>query len=231
MSILELRNIFYSYSKENKEKSVLDGASCSFESGKLYALIGRSGSGKSTIMSLMAGLDLPDRGEVIFDGKPTSEMDLTTYRRSKVSVIYQDFELFPLLTVLENIMYPMQLNGIDEKTSFEEAKKLAAKVSLPEELFDRYPGEISGGEAQRTAIARGLTMNRKLMLADEPTGNLDPENSDNIIELMLDLAHNEGRCIIIVTHDLSVMNSADIVYRLKDGRTEIADSNLYKRFE
>ena len=217
MAILELKNIQYSY---NRQKQVIRGADFAFEEGTLYALVGKSGAGKSTLLSLMAGLDLPDSGEVLFDGVPTGSMDLTDYRLSSVAVIYQDFELFPLLTVLENIMYPMQLNGISEKDSLSEAKRLAGKVSLPPELYDRYPGELSGGEQQRVAIARGLTMGRRLMLADEPTGNLDSENSDNIFNLLAGLAHEDGRCIIIVTHDLSIMDKADVVCRIVDGKIE-----------
>ncbi len=215
MAILELKNIEYAY---NERKKVIKDACCSFEEGTLYALVGKSGAGKSTLLSLMAGLDLPDSGEVLFNGRPTSEMDLTDYRLSSVAVIYQDFELFPLLTVLENIMYPMQLNGISEKEAKKEAMRLAEKVSLAEELYDHYPSELSGGEQQRVAIARGLTMDRCLMLADEPTGNLDSENSDNIFRLLQRLAHDDNKCIIIVTHDLSIMDKADIVCQIVDGK-------------
>lgn len=215
MAILELKNINYAY---NEKKQVINGASCAFEEGTLYALVGRSGAGKSTLLSLMAGLDVPDSGEVLFNGRATGEMDLTDYRLRSVSVIYQDFELFPLLTVLENIMYPMQLNGISEKDALAEAKRLAAKVALAEELYDRYPSELSGGEQQRVAIARGLTMDRRIMLADEPTGNLDSENSDNIFRLLADLAHKDGRCIIIVTHDLTIMDKADVICQIVDGK-------------
>ena len=215
MAILELKNVNYAY---NEKKQVLNGACCSFEEGIVYALVGKSGAGKSTLLSLMAGLDVPDSGEVVFNGTPTGELDLTDYRLKSVSVIYQDFELFPLLTVLENIMYPMQLNGIPEKDALSEAKRLAAKVSLSEELYDRYPSELSGGEQQRVAIARGLTMDRRVMLADEPTGNLDSENSDNIFRLLSDLAHRDGKCIIIVTHDLTIMDKADVVCRITDGK-------------
>lgn len=217
MSILELKDVCYSYSKE---KTVLRGMNCQFECGQLYALVGKSGAGKSTLLSLMAGLDLPDSGQVLFEGTPTSEMDLDEYRRRKAAVIYQDFALFPLLTALENIVYPMELCHIPAKEAEQQARTLAARVSLPEELLNRYPTHISGGEQQRVAIARGLTMDRRLLLADEPTGNLDSENSDNIIDLLLQLAHEENRCVIVVTHDLSVMDRADVVYRINDGLLE-----------
>lgn len=163
MPILELKDVRYSYSPE---KVVLRGMSCAFECGTLYALVGKSGAGKSTLLSLMAGLDLPESGQVLFEGTPTGDMDLDEYRRRKAAVIYQDFALFPMLTALENIEYPMELCHVDTKEARQQALALARRVSLPEELLDRYPTHISGGEQQRVAIARGLTMDRRLLLAD-----------------------------------------------------------------
>lgn len=217
MSILELKDVCYSYSAE---KPVLRGMNCAFECGTLYALVGKSGAGKSTLLSLMAGLDLPDSGQVLFEGTPTGDMDLDEYRRRKAAVIYQDFALFPLLTALENIEYPMELCHMDAKETRQQAMELARRVSLPEELLDRYPSRISGGEQQRVAIARSLTLDRRLLLADEPTGNLDSENSDIVIDLLRRLAHEEDRCVIVVTHDLSVMDQADVTYRVRDHRLE-----------
>lgn len=220
MAILELEQVSYSYAAAGENKSVLRGVDCTFTCGTFYAIVGKSGAGKSTLMSLMAGLDLPDSGTVRFEGRSTKEMNLDEYRRKGVAVIYQDFSLFPLLTVTENIMYPMELCKVNKKQARAEAQRLAQKVSLPEALMDRYPTHISGGEQQRVAIARALTMDRRLLLADEPTGNLDSENSDVIIQLLMRLAHEENRCVIVVTHDLSVMDRADIVYRINDGKLE-----------
>lgn len=220
MAILELNQVQYSYHSAQKNAAVLRGVNCQFECGTFYAVVGKSGAGKSTLLSLMAGLDLPDSGDVLFEGTSTRRINPDEYRRKYVSVIYQDFALFPLLTVTENIMYPMELCRVEKKTALAEARRLAEKVSLPESLLDRYPTHISGGEQQRVAIARALTMERRLLLADEPTGNLDSENSDIIIDLLTRLAHEENRCVIVVTHDLSVMDRADIVYRLNDGKLE-----------
>lgn len=220
MAILELKDVRYSYRTKQAKKEVLRGLSAGFECGSLYAVVGKSGAGKSTLLSLMAGLDLPQSGEVLFEGTPTAQMDLAEYRRRSASVIYQDFALFPLLTVTENIMYPMELCSVEASEAKQTALALAEKVSLPADLLDRFPAQISGGEQQRVAIARGLAMDRQLLLADEPTGNLDSENSDLIIDLLLRLAHEENRCVIVVTHDLSVMDRADIVFRLNDGVLE-----------
>ena len=193
MSILELKDVCYSYSAE---KPVLRGMNCTFECGTLYALVGKSGAGKSTLLSLMAGLDLPDSGQVLFEGTPTGDMDLDEYRRRKAAVIYQDFALFPLLTALENIEYPMELCRVEAQEAERQARELARRVSLPDELLDRYPTHISGGEQQRVAIARGLTMDRRLLLADEPTGALDSRSSDNLLELF-----GDARSIFAATAD------------------------------
>ncbi len=218
MPILEVKDVHYSYRSRNSEHEVLRGADCAFHAGTTYSIVGRSGSGKSTLLTLMAGLDIPSAGEVLFGGQSTAGLDRNLYRRSQVGIIYQDFSLFPLLTVLENIMYPMNLNGVDAKTARAKAEELAAKVGLPESLYHRYPSKISGGEQQRVAIARALTMDRRLILADEPTGNLDSENSALILDILTRLAHEDGCCVIIVTHDLTIMTKTDKVFQIVDGR-------------
>ena len=217
MTILELNHVGFRY---RPDRPVLEDVNCRFETGVFYALVGKSGAGKSTLLSLMAGLDLPTEGEILFEGRSTASMDLSEYRRRYASVIYQDFALLPLLTVQENIQYPMALCGVPPQEAAQQAQELARRVSLPEELLDRYPSRISGGEQQRVAIARSLTLDRRLLLADEPTGNLDSENSDIVIDLLRRLAHEEDRCVIVVTHDLSVMDQADVTYRVRDHRLE-----------
>ena len=217
MTILELNHVGFRY---RPDRPVLEDVNCRFETGVFYALVGKSGAGKSTLLSLMAGLDLPTEGEILFEGRSTAGMDLSEYRRRYASVIYQDFALLPLLTVQENIQYPMALCGVPPQEAAQQARELARRVSLPEELQDRYPSRISGGEQQRVAIARSLTLDRRLLLADEPTGNLDSENSDIVIDLLRRLAHEEDRCVIVVTHDLSVMDQADVTYRVRDHRLE-----------
>lgn len=216
MGILNMNHVFYSYDKR-QANPILKDVSVSFEKGTVYAVVGKSGNGKSTMLSLLAGLDVPDEGEVIFEETSTKDIDLDTYRRTKVAVIYQDFSLFPLLTVLENIMYPMELCNMSSEETKKNAEALARKMSLGEELWDRYPANISGGEKQRVAIARALTMDRKVILADEPTASLDSENTQIVIETLQKLAHDEQYCVVIVTHDLDVMEAADQVYHMKDG--------------
>lgn len=220
MAILELKDVCFSYGDKKEEKQVLISINASFQQGKIYAVIGKSGSGKSTLISLMAGLATPTSGEVCFEGQSTGSLDLEEYRRTCAALIFQDFMLFPLLTVQENIMYPMELCKVGKEEAFLRSKLLAQKVFLPEELLHKYPERISGGEKQRVAIARALAMDRRLLLADEPTGNLDEENTKGVVELLKKLAHEENRCVIIVTHDLEVMEEADEVYHMKKGQLE-----------
>lgn len=218
MAILEVHDVKFSYRTRYHQVDALKGVSYTFEEGKVYALVGKSGSGKSTLLSLMAGLDLPQAGEILFEGKPTSSMDLNQYRREKAAVIYQSFRLFPLLTVSENVTYPMELRGLGGKAAREQAKALIQKVNLPETALNRFPSMLSGGEQQRVAIARALGMDSKLLLADEPTGNLDTENGNHIIDLLVNLAHEDGYCVIIATHDMDILPRMDAVCRIQDGK-------------
>ena len=217
MSVLELRDVRYSYKTQYQQVDALKGINYTFEQGKVYAIMGRSGSGKTTLLSLMAGLDLPTDGQIICEGVSTSKLDLEAYRREKVAVIYQSFRLFPLLTVAENVMYPMELRGMKTKQAKAKAAELIERVSLPASTLDRFPTMLSGGEQQRVAIARALGMDTHILLADEPTGNLDTANGENVLAILQVLAHKEGYCVIVVTHDEEIGRRADHTLRLQDG--------------
>ncbi|MBN1778020.1 MAG: ABC transporter ATP-binding protein [Clostridiales bacterium] len=217
MAILEVKNVNYTYHTRYHTVEALKEVSGTFIRGKLYALVGKSGSGKSTLLSLMAGLMLPESGEVLFEGTPTSRMDLDKYRLYHAAVIYQSFRLFPLLTVSENITYPMELRGFRGEKARALAAELVEKVNLPAGALDRFPDMLSGGEQQRVGIARAMSMNSGLLLADEPTGNLDTENGDRLVSILLDLAHNDDYCVIVATHDLELAARADKVLRISDG--------------
>jgi len=217
VSILELNNVSYSYKNKFQQIDAIKHVDCSFEEGKVYAIVGKSGSGKSTLLSLLAGLDVPLSGQVIFEGQSISTMDLAKYRRECAAMIYQSFRLLPLLTVSENITFPMELRGFKGKKARRKAQDLITRVALPDSVLDRFPNMLSGGEQQRVGIARAMSMDSKLLLADEPTGNLDEENSLNIIDILVKLAHVEGYCVIIATHDLSVLPKMDVVYRMHSG--------------
>ncbi len=218
---LALENVSYSYKTKYQTVQAVKDASCRFEQGNFYAIVGKSGSGKSTLLSLAAGLEAPGSGKVTADGENIGRMDQDGYRRDTVSVIYQNYNLFPLLTVMENVMYPLALKKIPKKEAADRAAKALEKVGLDGTFHKRLPAMLSGGEQQRTAIARTLACGSKVILADEPTGNLDGENSKNILRLLANLAREENCCVVVVTHDLSIAAAADVVYRMDSGRIEM----------
>jgi len=217
MSILSLESVTYTYRSKYQTLQALKGITCAFEQGNIYAVVGKSGSGKSTMLSLMAGLDLPETGTVTFRDRSTNTLDLDAYRRNDVAMIYQSFRLFPLLTAVENVMYPMELHGISTKDAKKRAEELILRVDLPETVFTRFPSMLSGGEQQRVAIARALAMDTDLILADEPTGNLDSASSRNIIDILCRLAHEQNYCVVVVTHDIGILDSMDVIFKMQDG--------------
>ena len=215
MSELTLQDVCYRY--KNTERDVLHSISCKFESGNVYAIVGPSGSGKSTLLSLMAGLDTPTHGELTLDQVSYNTMDLDRTRREKLSMIFQAFQLFPLLTAVENVSFPMETNGVSKAEAKRRATELLAEVGIHAEKHRRYPSNLSGGEQQRVAIARALSTGAGILLADEPTGNLDEANSIQVMDLLLHLTHALGRCVIVVTHDLDLASRADNILYMRDG--------------
>jgi putative ABC transport system ATP-binding protein len=215
MTELTLENVTYRY--KGGDRKVVDNVTCNFEGKRLNAVVGPSGSGKTTLLSLMAGLDQPTQGSIFIDGENLAHLDLDQYRRERVSMIFQAFQLFPLLTVLENVCFPMELNGASSKEAAERAGVFLASVGINEDKFRRYPANLSGGEQQRVAIARSLSTGARVLLADEPTGNLDKANGENVVEILQHLAHEQEYCVIIVTHDPAIAEKSDKVWRMSDG--------------
>lgn len=218
MSILRVEDVGYTYTSKYQRVEALKGVSCKFETGKFYAIVGHSGSGKTTLLSLLAGLDLPTSGEIYVEDKAISKIDRDKYRRETASVVYQSFNLFPLLNAVENVMYPLNLNKVSKKEARAEAQKLLLDVGLSEKIYKQLPLMMSGGEQQRVAVARALANRGKILLCDEPTGNLDTENTEIVVELLKKLAHEKDYCVVVITHDIDVADNADIVYRITDGR-------------
>lgn len=216
MEIL-LNNICFEYRNKYRRVEAVKSVSCRFEAGKMYAIMGASGSGKTTLLSIIAGLRLPSSGEITVDGIPMSTADRCKLRREKISVIYQDFNLFPLLTVIENTAYPLLIRKINKTVAENTAKEKLASVGITDDMLVQLPRMLSGGEQQRVAIARSLASGSKIILADEPTGSLDSENGKNIVDILKRLAHKEDCCVIIVTHDPSVAEEADVVMKMCDG--------------
>lgn len=217
---LEVNNLSFSYETGKEKESklyVLNDINCQFEEGKMYALIGKSGSGKSTLLSLLGRLDMINEGEILYDKKNINDISRIDYLRNCCTMVYQDAKLFPLLTVEENITFPMELQGVGKKDCHKRAMELMKKVELSPSYVKRLPSKLSGGEQQRVAIARALAVGTKVLLADEPTGNLDRKTGDHITNLLLRMAHEEGYCVIVATHDVEMMNIVDQVYQIKDG--------------
>ena len=219
MAKLIMEGVFYRY--PGTKKDILNGVDAEFPEGKVTAIMGRSGAGKSTTLYLLAGLDVPSSGKILYDGKELTRSMLDNYRRNEVTTIAQNYLLFPTRTVLENVLYPLQLVKTPMEEAIEQAKHYLRAVDLPEELNNRLPAKLSGGEQQRVAIARALASNAKVIAADEPTGNLDEENAEAVMELLKNLAHEQGKTVIIVTHDSAVAEAADVFMKLKGGKLEV----------
>lgn len=216
--MLTLENVCYAYQTKTQMVEALRGVSAEFEVGRFYALVGPSGSGKTTLLSLLAGLDVPGSGDIRGNGESTRTMDLDRFRFEHVSVIYQNYNLFAHLTALENAAYPLYLRRISRKEAEAQAADKLKLVGISEDKLDRLPSHLSGGEQQRVAIARALASDTELILADEPTGNLDSKNGMRIVELLSELAHREKRCVIVVTHDPTVAGEADDTFLMEDGK-------------
>lgn len=213
MSKLRLENVSYNYEKGSP--MVLKDVSFEFETGVIYAIIGKSGAGKTTLLSLLSGLTKPKAGKIYLDEEDTSNKDMYAYRSRDVGVIFQSFNLLPKLTAVENVILSMDVSGLKFDNKKKIAYELLEKVGLSEDEANRRILKLSGGQQQRVAIARALSYNPEIILADEPTGNLDGETQDEIMEIFHKLAKEDGKCVIIVTHSPDVTKEADVVYELK----------------
>lgn len=216
--MIELKNITKTVRSGADDLTILADVSLEIPDGQFVAITGASGSGKSTLLGLLAGLDAPSSGEILIDGESITQMSedgLAQLRSDKLGFIFQSFHLIPSLTAFENIMIPLEIRG--EKDARERATKLLEEVDLTNRGH-HYPNELSGGEQQRVAIARAFANNPKILLADEPTGNLDSRNGNHIFELMTALHDNKKTTLILVTHDQELAEKAQRQIRLRDGR-------------
>ncbi len=215
MSLLTLENITYKY--EGTTKQVLKNISMDFEPGKVYVIMGKSGAGKSTVLSLISGLDLPTNGDVLFKENSLKQLDRDDYRAKSIGVVFQGYNLLTNATALENIVLSMNISKSLEKNKKQFALELLQKVGIDEETANRKVLKLSGGEQQRVGIARALSHNPDILIADEPTGNLDGDTEKNIMEILLKLAHKENKCVIVVTHSKQVSKYADELWGLNQG--------------
>lgn len=204
MDILEIKNVTYNYSNSNER--VLSKVNQKFEIGKFYAIIGKSGSGKSTLLSLLAGLDKPGKGQILFKGNDIEKAGYNNHRKNNISLVFQNYNLIDYLTPLENVRL---VNKNAEET-------ILFELGLDKSQINRNVMKLSGGQQQRVAIARALVSDSPIILADEPTGNLDVDTAGEIIEILKKLAKERNKCVIVVTHSKEVANSADIILELRD---------------
>jgi len=216
MSVLTLDKVTYKYDKS--KKNVLKGVSASFEAGKVYAVVGKSGSGKSTLLSLIAGLDICTGGKILHGETDLKEIDRDKYRAKGIGVIFQAFNLITNSTAIDNIVLSMQISESKENDKKAFAYSLLERVGIDRETAGRKVLKLSGGEQQRVGIARALSHNPDIIIADEPTGNLDTDTENDVLKILSSLAHNEGKCVIIVTHSKKVSSIADVVLAMKDGK-------------
>ena len=204
MDILEIKNVTYNYS--NSSELVLYSVNQKFEIGKFYAIIGKSGAGKSTLLSLLAGLDKPQKGQILFKGNDIEKDGYSNHRKNNISLVFQNYNLIDYLTPLENVR--LVNKNASETILFE--------LGLDKSQINRNVMRLSGGQQQRVAIARALVSEAPIILADEPTGNLDVDTASEIIDILKKLAKERNKCVIVVTHSKEVANSADIVLELRD---------------
>jgi ABC-type antimicrobial peptide transport system, ATPase component len=222
MSVLELKNLSYSYDRMN---TVLKDITYSFEKGKIYAIMGRSGAGKTTLLSLLSGMTDPTGGNILFNGKDVRTIDRYEYRSRFVGVVFQGFNLLPQLNAVENVELSMDIARMKVNNKHQLAMDLLAKVDMDETKAKRRVLKLSGGEQQRVAIARALSYNPDIILADEPTGNLDVETQNEVMDIFIRLAREEGKCVIIVTHSPDVARCADIMYELASVKPSKSSEN------
>ncbi len=204
MPILELKNVSYAY---EKGKAVLQNVSGSLETGKMYAILGPSGSGKTTLLSLLGGLDVPTQGSVLFDGEDIAAKGLEHHRRNHISLIFQSYNLIDYMTPVENVRLTAKLD----------AAPILERLGLEQDEITRNVLKLSGGQQQRVAIARALASDAPVILADEPTGNLDADTAEEITAILKESAHAFGKCVVVVTHDREVAKQADVVLEIRRG--------------
>lgn len=221
--MLEAKDVTKSFRSGEGMVTAVKGVTMTVADGEFVAIVGRSGSGKSTLMSLLGALEQPTGGTILVDGQDITRLspsELVHYRGRKVGLVFQSYNLVPNLTAEENVMLPMEFVGRPKQERRQRARELLDEVELTGAKQSRKPGKLSGGEQQRVAIARALANKPKLILADEPAGNLDSQTADTIIELLQALAHSEDTTVLVVTHDPSLAKLSDRTFELADGRLE-----------
>ncbi|MGM0213691.1 ABC transporter ATP-binding protein [Enterococcus sp. AZ109] len=218
MAILQAKNVSYFYQDGDQKRIILKNTSINFEQGQFYTILGESGSGKTTFLSLISALDEPKEGQILYKDQNIRSIGYEEYRRDDISIIFQNYNLVPYLTALENVLVAM---NITDNTLPSEQKEVAYNlldyIGITQTKADRLVTQLSGGEQQRVAIARALSTNVDIILADEPTGNLDEEMEQEIVDIFSDLAFTHNKCVIVVTHSKEIAKQSDKTFYLKQG--------------
>ncbi len=225
--LVQLRHLHKHYAEGGRARAVLDAVSLDIQAGEFFVLLGKSGSGKSTLLNLISGIDKPDSGQIFIGGTELTALDergQTLFRRDKIGIVFQFFNLIPTLTVLENITLPGELRGDRRRDIERRGYALLERVGLAERAGD-FPDKLSGGEQQRVAIARALAREPMLVLADEPTGNLDEDTGRSVLALLLELTRDAGKTLVMATHNPEIVPLADRVCRIHDGHLMITRSS------
>lgn len=218
MTTLEMTNVSYAYTSAGKQQRILNEVSMQFEAGRFYAILGESGSGKTTALSLLSGLDSPTEGQIQYEGRDIRKIGLTTYRSRHAATVFQSFNLLTYMNALDNVIVALELSGQRIKGKKKRAIQILGQVGIDEAHAKKNVLQLSGGQQQRVAIARALATEAPIILADEPTGALDEKTAMDIIRLFQQLAHDANRCIITVTHSAEVARAADHIIELKKQR-------------
>ena len=219
--MIKVNKLSKSFKTSAETVKALEDVSFSIKEGSVASIVGRSGSGKTTLLGLMGGLDKPTTGTILVDNNDITKMNdsmLIKYRSSKIGFVFQNYNLIPNLSALENVMLPLEFNHIESSKRKDLAREALLSVGLDENQINRKPSRLSGGQQQRVAIARAIVNNPKLVLADEPTGNLDAQTAKVIFKLLKDLAKSQNTTIIVVTHDLEIAKNSDITFNISDGK-------------
>lgn len=226
--MVQLIQLAKSFSEGDQERAIFANLNTTFQQGQFIVLLGHSGSGKSTLLNLISGIEQPNAGDIVIQGIPITQLkdhERTLFRRDNIGFIFQFFNLIPTLTVLENVTLPQELAGAKKAEVETAALHLLNRVGLADRR-DTFPDKLSGGEQQRVAIARALVHDPMLVLADEPTGNLDEETGERVLELLLDLTRRAGKTLIMATHNPEIARLADRVLRMQDGTLQQVDGHL-----
>lgn len=224
--IVQIKDLVKNYTEGGRNRTILDKVNADIYEGEFFVMLGKSGSGKSTLLNMLSGIDTADSGQIIIDGTDITALGdtkQTLFRRDNIGIVFQFFNLIPTLTVIENITLPHELRGKSRKESEVLARQLLERIGLANRA-DAFPDKLSGGEQQRIAIARALVHEPKIVLADEPTGNLDEDTGESVLQMLLELTRGAGKTLIMATHNPEIVPYADRVCRIHDGQLHITNN-------